>query len=122
VQYVTQGPVGAKIGYLHDFRADPGSEYSVYALHRVYLDGKILLAGRFTLRATLGWDSLEYVINGVTSNILSFVPAVDYEVMRWVYVGASYALTSRSSGGLAGPVPAFDYTRHLVGLRVVFAY
>jgi hypothetical protein len=122
VQYVTQGPVGAKIGYLHDFRADPGSEYSVYALHRVYLDGKILLAGRFTLRATLGWDSLEYVINGVTNNILSFVPAVDYEVMRWVYVGASYALTSRSSGGLAGPVPAFDYTRHLVGLRVVFAY
>ncbi len=122
VQYVTQGPVGAKIGYLHDFRADPGSEYSLYALHRVYLDGKILLAGKFTLRATLSWDSLEYVINGVSSNILSVVPAVDYEVMRWVYVGASYALTSRSSGGLPGPVPAFDYTRHLAGLRVVFAY
>jgi len=122
VQYVTQGPVGAKIGYLRDFRADPGSEYSVYSLHRVYADGKILLAGKLTLRATVSWDSLEYVINKVTSSIVSFAPAVDYEVMRWVYVGASYTLTSRTSGGLAGPVPAFDYTRHLVGLRVVFAY
>lgn len=122
LQYVTQGPVSAKIGYLHDFRADPGLEYSVYALHRVYMDGKMLLGGKFTLRATLGWDGLEYVINGVTSSIFSFAPAVDYEVMRWIYVGASYTLTARTSGGLAGPVPAFDYTRHVAGARVVFAY
>jgi hypothetical protein len=122
VQYVTQGPLDAKLGYLHDFRADPGLDYSLYALNRVYLDAKMLLAGRFTVRATLSWDGVEYVINGVTSSILSFVPAVDYEVMRWLLVGASYNLTSRSSGGLAGPVPAFDYTRQLVALRVVLAY
>ncbi len=122
VQYVTQGPIEAKLGYLHDFRADPGLDYSLYALNRVYLDGKVLLGGRLTLRATLSWDGVEYVINKVSSNIVSFVPAVDYEVMRWLLVGASYNLTSRNSSGLAGPVPAFDYTRQLVALRVVFAY
>lgn len=122
VQYVTQGPVGAKLGYLHDFRADPGAGYSVYGLHRIYLDGKMLLAGKLTLRAAVSWDSLEYAVNGVTTSILSLAPAVDYEVMRWIYVGASYTLTARTAGGLAGPVPAFDYTRHVAGARVVFAY
>ena len=122
LQYVTQGPMGAKLGYLHDFRADPGTTYAVYALSRAYLEGRMQLAGRLTIRGTLGWDSLDYVINGVTSSIVSFAPAVEYEVMRWVYAGASYTLTSRSSGGLPSPVPAFDYTRHLVALRVVFVY
>ncbi len=122
VQYVTQGPLGAKLGYLHDFRADPGSAYAVYALSRAYLEGRVQLAGRLTIRGTLGWDSLDYVINHVTSSIVSFAPAVDWEIMRWVSAGASYTLTSRSSGGLPSPVPAFDYTRHLVALRVVFAY
>lgn len=122
LQYVTQGPLGAKLGYLHDFRADPGTTYAVYALSRAYLEGRVQLAGRLTIRGTLGWDSLDYVINGVTSSIVSFAPAVDYEIMRWVSAGASYTLTSRSSGGLASPVPAFDYTRHLIALRVVFAY
>ncbi len=122
VQYVTQGPLGAKLGYLHDFRADPGSEYAVYALSRAYLEGRMLLAGRLTIRGTLDWDSLDYVINGVTSSIVSFAPAVDYEIMRWVSVGASYTLTSRTSAGLPSAVPAFDYTRHLIALRVVFAY
>lgn len=122
LQYVTQGPLGAKLGYLHDFRADPGTTYAVYALSRAYLEGRMQLAGRLTIRGTLGWDSLDYVINGVTSSIVSFAPAVDYEIMRWVSAGASYTLTSRSSSGLASPVPAFDYTRHLVALRVVFAY
>ncbi|HEU4384355.1 MAG TPA: outer membrane beta-barrel protein [Anaeromyxobacteraceae bacterium] len=122
VQYVTQGPVGAKLGYLHDFRADPGTDYSLYELNRVYADGKILLGGRLTIRATLSWDGVEYVINGVKSSIFTFAPAVDYELMRWIYVGATYTITSRTSSGLAAPVPAFDYTRQLIGLRVVFAY
>lgn len=122
VQYVTQGPLGAKLGYLHDFRADPGSAYAVYALSRAYLEGRVQMAGRLTIRGTLGWDSLDYVINHVTSSIVSVAPAVDYQIMRWVSAGASYTLTSRSSSGLPSPVPAFDYTRHLVALRVVFVY
>ena len=32
------------------------------------------------------------------------------------------ASTSGGSSGLAAPIPAFDYTRQLVGLRVVLAY
>ncbi len=121
-QYVTQGPLGAKIGYLHDFRADPGLEYSLYALNRVYAEGKMLLAGKLTLRANLSWDAVEYIINSVKSSILTLDLGADYELLRWLYVGATYTLTSRTSSGLAGPVPAFDYTRQLGGLRVVFAY
>ena len=121
-QYVIQGPVGAKLGYLHDVRADPGTTYSIYVLGRLYAEGKVLLAGKLTIRGTLSWDALDYVISGVKSDILSFIPAVDYELMRWMYVGATYNLTWRTSGGLAAPVPAFDYTRQLIGLRVVFAY
>lgn len=121
VEYVTQGAVGAKLGYLHSFQADPGSEYSVYEQNRVYLDGKMLIAGRLTIRGAAGWDRLRYVINGVTSSLLSFSPAVEYEVMRWIYVGASYSLTARTSS-LGAAVPAFDFTRHQGTLRLVFSY
>jgi hypothetical protein len=88
----------------------------------VYAEGKMLLAGKLTLRANLSWDAVEYVINSVKSSILTLDLGADYELMRWLYVGVTYTLTSRTSSGLAGPVPAFDYTRQLGGLRVVFAY
>ena len=121
LEYVTQGPLGAKVGYLHGFHADPGTTYSLYESNRAYSEGKVLLAGRFTLRANLAWERQDYVLNNVQSDLFTVSPAVDVELMRWIYVGASYSLLSRSSS-LGQAVPAFDYTRHLATLRLVGRY
>lgn len=119
-EYVTPGPVGARIGYVHDYNADPGVAYAVYAFHRFYLQGKLLVAGRLTLRLTGDWERVEYVQNAATAQIAHLEPAVDYELMRWVVLTAGYAATYRTAS--VSTVPAFNYTQNETYLRATFTY
>jgi hypothetical protein len=121
LEFVSQSPIGLRLGYLHTLQADTGKEFAVYGTHRAYLDGKVLLGGRLTIHGMLSYDYLDYVGANVTSHILTFSPGLDYEVIRWVTVGAGYSITYRSSG-LHGAIPAFDYTRNQAFARVVFTY
>jgi len=119
-EYVTPGPVGARLGYVHDYHADPGIDFAVYGFHRVYIQGKLLVAGRLTLRITGDWQRVEYVQNAATAQVAHVEPAADYEVMRWVVLTAGYAATYRTAS--VTTVPAFNYTQNEVYLRVAFTY
>jgi hypothetical protein len=111
VQYLAQGVVDAKLGYLHDFSADIGQAYALYYYDRVYLDLKWTV-DRFVAKLVGSWDYVHYVLNDVTGPILQLTPGLDYEIARWAYVGASYTYTNRSSNETA--IPAFNYTRNQV--------
>jgi hypothetical protein len=111
VQYVAQGVVDAKLGYLHDYSADIGLAYSLYNFDRVYLDLKWTL-DRFVAKLVGSWDYVHYVLNDVKGPILQITPGLDYEVARWAYVGAAYTYTNRSSNQPG--IPAFNYTRNQV--------
>jgi hypothetical protein len=115
VEYVTPGPVGARLGYVHDYHADPGIDYAVYGFHRVYIQGKMLVAGRLTLRITGDWQRVEYVQNAATAQVAHLEPAADFEVMRWVVLTAGYAATYRTAS--VTTVPAFNYTQNELYLR-----
>jgi hypothetical protein len=120
VEYVTPGPVGARLGYVHDYHADPGIDYAVYGFHRVYAQGKLLVAGRLTLRITGDWERAEYVQNAATAQILHVEPAVDFEVLRWLVLTAGNATTFRTAS--VTTIPAFNYTQNETYLRATFTY
>jgi hypothetical protein len=105
VRYTTLGVIDAKLGWLHHCAADIGLQYSLYTYHRIYGDLKWLF-GRFTARLAANWDYVHYVLNDVTGPVLQIVPALDYEVARWLYLGASFTYTYRSSS--QSSIPAFD--------------
>jgi hypothetical protein len=111
VQYLTDGVIDARLGYLHDFAADIGLAYSLYYFDRVYLDLKWHLQ-RFVVKVVGSWDWVHYVLNDVTGPILQVTPGLDYELARWAYLGATYTYTYRSSNETG--VPAFNYTRNQV--------
>ncbi len=119
-EYVTSGPVGARLGYLHDFQADPGIDYAVYGYHRVYLQGKMLVGGRLTLRITGSWEYVDYVQNDATGQIINIAPAADFEVVRWFVLTAGYSLTFRTSSVTS--VPSFNYAQNVVFLTASFTY
>jgi hypothetical protein len=120
VEYVSQGPVGLRLGWVRDYHADPGTDLSLYGSHRIYLDGRLLMAGRIAFRASAQWERLSYARIDSSSQIARLEPSVDYELMRYLYLGAGYALTWRSSS--LGNVPAFDYSKNEFYLKVRVTY
>jgi len=120
IEYVTMGTAGGRIGYAHDYSADP--VYSVYGVHRLYLEGRMLLAGRLTVGARGEYDSVEYATAG-SVQIATFTPKLEVEVTRWLYASTGYGLTWRggSSGG-GGIAPVAGYTKHEVWLSAKLVY
>lgn len=113
LDYALAGSLDAKVGWVHDFAADVGTNYAVYDYDRVYLDVKWML-NRLTLRVNGSWEYVSYIIAGVNGPIWQVTPGLDYTLARWCTVGASYIFTSRSSSANAAGIPAFNYTRNQV--------
>ncbi len=120
LQYLGEGTVGLKLGYVHDYSSDPGSIYALYGIHRVYLDGKMLLEGRLALTGQAELDDIEYAIAPVSAQVIRLSPGLDYQVVRWVSVGVGYALTYRTSNQSA--ITAFNYTKNETWLKVRVTY
>jgi hypothetical protein len=118
IEYVTVGGPGGRVGYVHEYSADP--VYAVYGVHRIYLEGRMLLGGRLTAAARGEYDSVQYEPSG-SLQIATFSPKLEVEVTRWLYASAGYGLTWRSaSGGAAALVPG--YTKHEVWLSAKLVY
>ncbi len=86
----------------------------------------MLVAGRITLRGQGDWEHLDYPLpaaGGATADLVRLSPFVEVEVVRWVLVGAGYALTYRSAkGDLVRDVAAFNYTKHEGWLKLTLVY
>jgi hypothetical protein len=123
LEYLTQGVGGARIGYLHDFHADPGKQLGLYGLHRIYGGGKLLLLNMITLQLTAGLEFLDYPLAPADAStaLVRVSPSVDIEVAKWLYAGGGYTFTNRASE-LQGGGSAFEYSKHEVWLMGTVIY
>ena len=116
-------------GYVRTF--DPlGPPYASFGDDRAYLEGKLLLGGKLSLRGNVAFDWLIFNAprTGTTTNASRATVAVDvgadYEIKPWVSVGGGYRLSflaSESSNDTILP-GLKDFTRHEGYLKVVFIY
>jgi hypothetical protein len=122
-EYLITGGIGVKLGYLHDYQADVGTVYSLYAFHRIYLEGKVPLVSHFTVRGggQLEWD--QYVLIDQPTQVANANLWFDWEVIRYVILSAGYQFTWRTSTVPAGPVPpVYSYNVNQVFLQARFIY
>jgi hypothetical protein len=115
---------GVRIGYRHDLGTDPGRTLSAYTSHRLYADARILLAGRFTLRAFGQWDRQEYrSTSGADAQLFRAEPSAEAEVTRWLRLALGYTFTKRESTLPGLPdLPGFNYTKNETFLRATARY
>lgn len=114
-----------KLGYLHDANADPGAGGG-YASHRVYLDGRVLLAARYALLLDGQYEHRDYAHSSVlrSGDLLSASPTVEAEVARWFRLGAGAIYTKRTSQLASGAtsLPGFAFDKTEVFLRARGTY
>jgi hypothetical protein len=103
-----------KVGFVRTFEPVSGTQVS-YTDHRIYLDGRMLLAGRLTLRALGSLDFISFNAGGQsTGTSASADLGADFELTRWLNLSAGYDLTYRQL--------TTDLMRHEVYGRLQFIY
>lgn len=129
MEWIATDSASVKLGWNHALGLDPGP--TTYTSNRVYGGGRILLAGRFALRADANWESRSYdrfAVAGTTSaasaSVLRIEPAVEAGIARWMSASFGYAFSKRSSSFPAGfpAVPGLEYSKSEVWLRLAFRY
>jgi hypothetical protein len=112
----------AKLGYLHDFGADPGKA-SLFESHRVYADGHVLLEARYTARFSASYEHRSYVfVKGAAVDVIQLQPSAEMELARWLRAGAGYVLSTRTTKQGASTLPGYKFTKHEVFLRLTGTY
>jgi hypothetical protein len=106
-----------KAGFVRTFEPVAGSRVS-YTDNRVYLEGRVLLGGRLTLRASGSLDFIGYNVGGGSGTSLSGDVGVDVEVVQWLNVSAGYIPTYRNDPA----INLSNFTRHEVYGRLQFIY
>lgn len=103
-----------KVGFVRTFEPVSGTQVS-YTDHRIYLDGRVLLAGRLTLRALGSLDFISFNAGTQTSGTSASADVgADFELTRWLSLSAGYDLTYRQLNN--------DQMRHEVYARLQFIY
>jgi len=114
-----------KLGYLHDYGADPGKA-SLYDSHRLYADAHTLLEGRFTGKLSASFEHRSFVlVSGSSADLFRVEPSVEVEMARWLRAAAGYAYTKRTSkqpAGAISPLPGFAYGKSEIYLRLTATY
>jgi hypothetical protein len=126
-------------GYLHSMGSDPGYPFGLYASHRLYAEGRVKFADRYTFRVTGSYDRLEFQDVKLTNGVGVVEPRLDVDVNKWLRLGAGYAYNYRCSSGVtacldgmfSGPevkvrsvqgFPFVDYKKQEVYLRADVVY
>jgi hypothetical protein len=124
-EWIPTDTTSLKVGYLHDSSADPGVGGG-YAGHRAYLDGRALLAGRYSAMLSMQYERRDYSGSAFirSADLISAAPSVEVEVTRWFRAGAGVAYTRRTSRLVAGtpPLPGFKFDKTEAFLRVRGTY
>ncbi len=118
--YLSEGVGEMRVGYAHTYASDPGVDFALYGMHRVYASGKLRL-GRINAKLEAEWDHLQYVLVPVDGDVYRVVPAVEFLLLRWLTGEVAYAYSARrSSTGSA--IPAYDFSKSEAWLRLTAAY
>jgi len=112
------------VGYGHDVVVDPGAQYETNKLNA---EARQLVAGRFALALTAGFDQLSYTTGSNTittgsSTILRVSPTVGVEVTRWLRAEVGYAYTDRAASSDATGFAANEYSKSEAWLKAVATY
>jgi hypothetical protein len=114
----------ARLGYVHEWGTDPGNPFALFQIQRVYLDGKMLLSGRWQVGARGQLEAIGLESSPGSTVTMLFEPTVDYVLSRWLSAGVGYSYSSRKAKDIPN-LPtgfAFDYTKNEVWLRVRGTY
>lgn len=125
LEWLASETTSARVGYSHDLGVDPGSDVSVYLAHRAYLEGKVLLAGRFTAKVLGQLDARDYQTGAeLSATLFRIEPSVEAEVTRWLRVGVGYAYTDRGTDldGEAVDTPGLEYSKSEAWLKLTATY
>jgi hypothetical protein len=109
-------------GYVRSAQPVGGGTFVSYSDDRAYLDARLLLGGRLTLRGYLGFDLLTFRGGAGRSDInVSMDVGADYEFKKWFTVGSGYVLTNRSSSSGAF-LASSSFQRHEIYARATLIY
>lgn len=126
VEWLPSETADLRAGYAHDYGVDPGTELSLYEQNRVYLDGKVLLASRYTARLVAGWDRRNYPLSTDTSgSLLRVEPSFEAEATRWLRLSLGYAYSRRDTSTPSASTAAavlYNYAKSEVWLRGTLTY
>ncbi|BDG02533.1 outer membrane beta-barrel protein [Anaeromyxobacter oryzae] len=114
----------ARVGFSHDYGTDPGWILSLFQSNRVYVDGHVLLGGRFTARLGASLERREYESVAAHATLFRIEPAFEAEVTRAFRAVLGYAYTDRASNVPAGTLglPGYNYSKNEFWLRGVVSY
>jgi len=107
----------ATLGFTRTVQPVSGN-YGWYDDWRGYLNGKLLLGGRFALTANANLDVIDFANSGRQDTQASVEGAIDVEVFRMFHTALGTVLTTRDSS-LGG---VFTYQRAEVYVRLNFTY
>ena len=124
VSYLVSESAQARLGYLRS--ADPvGGRFVTFGDDRIYLDGRVLVGGKLTLRSYLSFDNISFRAGGGntarTDKNFTADAGADYEIKQWLTAGVGYVFTNRSSPAGA-TLNLTNFQRHEIYAKVLFIY
>ena len=129
LEWLATDSAAVKFGWAHGLGIDPGS--ALFTSDRLYAGGRILLAGRFALRADAHFEKRDYRRTGAplttpgaaSADVLRVEPALDAGIARWMTASAGYAYSRRTTAfpGSAA-FPGYDYTKSEAWIRIALRY
>jgi hypothetical protein len=122
-EWIATDSASVKAGWAHGLGVDPGP--ALYTTNRVYGGGRILLAGRYALRADANWESRAYSPGSASASVLRVEPAIEAGIARWMSASLGYAYSKRTSSSFAADVealPGFNFSKSETWLRVAVRY
>lgn len=108
------------VGFGHDFAVDSVNREAQYETNKVSVEARQLVAGRFALALSAGFDQLSYSTGSNT--ILRVSPTVGVEVTRWLRAELGYAYTDRAASTDAPAFAANEYSKSEAWLKAVATY
>jgi hypothetical protein len=125
VGYILSQTGQIRLGYLRTFEPIAGKGYVSYGDDRGYLDARLLLGGRLTLRGYAALDFLGFRDqqgNEVRSDFkLTADLGADWEIKRWLSVGAGLLASTHSSDATIA-VGLDEFRRNEIYARVQVIY
>ncbi len=125
IEWIPLETASLKLGYIHDFGADLGPSGG-FTSHRGYVDGRVLLAARYTAQLAASYERRAYeeASDVEAADLLSVTPSIDLSLARWLTAGAGVTYTRRTSdlAPLVPPLPGFEFSKTEVFLRVRGTY